>query len=156
MGSFGFGVAVKSSVERFRQAARFDVDCSHYAFGKVTYHDDLESTTAIERDLRGSIPLPGPKLRGEILKLGFHKRCCFRYENEWRAALYQDHRPDIGGINQHFDLEQLISAVYVGPRADDFFFDVVSSIMDKFLLGKPLERSLLLSSPQKRKSLPAN
>jgi hypothetical protein len=155
-GAFGFGVAVKSSVGRFHRSAMFDVDSSHYDFGKVTYHDELESALAIQRDLRGPIPVPGPKLRGEILKLGFHKRCCFRYENEWRAALYQDHRPDIGGINQRFDLEQLISAVYVGPRAEDFFFDVVSSIMDKFLLGKPLERSLLLSSPKKRKSLPAN
>jgi hypothetical protein len=53
----------------------------------------------------------------------------------------------VHGVQLAFDLEQLISAVYIGPRAEDFFRDAVSSIMDKFLLRKPLERSALLSLP---------
>src|SRR5580700_10639383 len=57
-GTFGFGIAVKSSVGRFHRSAMFDVDSSHYDFGKVTYHDELESALAIQRDLRGSIPVP--------------------------------------------------------------------------------------------------
>jgi hypothetical protein len=148
-GSLGFGVALKSSVEQYQRAARLEVDSSHYISGPVTYHDSLESAPDIRRDFRESIPMPGFGLRGEVLKLGLHKRACYWYEHEWRAVLYQDSRPDIVGVHEAFDLEQLISAVYAGPRAQEFVVEVVSSIMDKFLLRKPLERSVLLRSPQR-------
>jgi hypothetical protein len=136
-----------SSVGQYQRAARFDVPDSHYRFGEVKYHDDLKSSPDIQRDFTVSIPLSS-NLWGEMLKLGFHKRSCYKYENEWRAALYQDFRPD-SGVHIAFGLEQLISAVYVSPRAEEFFLEAVSSIMDKFLLRKPLERSALLEPPQK-------
>ena len=148
-GSVGLGVAVKSSIDQYQQAARFEVDSSHYDFGGVSYHHSLESAPEIQRDFSRSIPLPGSGLRSEVLKLGFHKRSCYRYEHEWRAVIYQDRRPDISGVHEVFDLEQLINEVYVGPRAECFLVDVVSSIMDKFLLRKPLKRSRLLDSPPK-------
>ena len=149
-GSLGSGVAVKSSVEQYKRAVKFEVDSSQYDFGVVKYHPNLESSPDIQRDLRQrSIPVPGQSLWREVIKLGFHKRSCYWYEKEWRAVVYQDPRPDIAGIHEVFDLEQLISSVYVGPRAEDFVFDAVKSIMDKFLLQKPLERSVLLSSPRK-------
>ena len=145
-GSLGCGVAVKSSVGQYQRAARFDVPSSQYAFGKVKYHSDLKSSPAIRRDFsRGSIPV-GEDLWNEVLKLGFHKRSCYEYENEWRAAVYQDSQPE-NGFYTVFDLEQLISAIYVGPRAEKFFLDAVSSILDKFLLKKQLDRSDLLSRP---------
>ena len=55
-GAFGFGVAVKSSVGRFHRSAMFDVDSSHYDFGKVTYHVSLNphspsSETCVGRSL---------------------------------------------------------------------------------------------------------
>jgi len=147
--SLAYGIAVRSSIGQYQRAARFDVRTDQYAFEKVKYHGDLESSAEIQRDFRsGPIPL-GSGLWSEVLKLGFHKRSCYEYENEWRAALFQDHRPEIAGVHIVFDLEELISAVFVGPRAEDFFVDAVTSIMDKFLLEKPLERSVLLSSPQK-------
>jgi hypothetical protein len=149
-GSLGHGIAVKSSVDRYARAAKFDVPSSHYRLGKVKYHDNLESSSDTRRDFSdGWIPMRAPSLWNEVLKLGFHKRSCYLFENEWRAALYQDQRPEVAGIDEVFDLDQLISAVYVGPRARPFFFDVVSSIMDKFLLQKPLERSVLLTGPRK-------
>ena len=147
-GSLGFGVALKSSVEQYKLAARFEVDPSHYIFGEVIYHPSLESAPDIQRDFRESIPM-GRGLWSEILKLGLHKRACYWYEHEWRAVLYQDHRPEIAGVHEAFGLDQLISAVYVGPRAEGFVVEAVSSIMDKFLLRKPVKRSLLLSSPPK-------
>jgi DUF2971 family protein len=152
-GSLGFGVAVKSSVHQFKRAAKFAVDSSHYMFGEVIYHDRLESAPDIQRDFSTAVPPPGSSLRSEVLKLGLHKRSCFHYENEWRAVMYQDARPEISGVHEVFDLEQLISAVYVGPRAEAFVVDVVSSIMNKFQLHKPLEKSLLLSSPLKKMEL---
>jgi hypothetical protein len=140
-GSLGFGVAVKSSVEQYQRAAKFAVDASGYALGDVTYHHSLESEPGVHRDFSsGSIPLQGPSLRREVLKLGFHKRSCYSYEKEWRAVIYQDSRAEIAGISEAVDLEELISAVYIGPRAEEFLFDAASSLMDKFLLRKPLIR----------------
>jgi hypothetical protein len=39
------------------------------------------------------------------------------------------------------------SEVYVGPRVEDFVVEAVRSIMDKFLLRKPMAWSDLLSTP---------
>jgi len=148
-GSAGFGVALRSSVERYMRAARFEVDSSHCIFGKVAYHSVIEAAPDIQRQFRASVPLPGPSLREVVLPLGLHKRSCYGYENEWRAVLYQDARPDIVGVHEKFALDELITAVYVGPRAEGFVVDAVSSVMEKFQLQKPLNRSLLLSSPRK-------
>jgi hypothetical protein len=146
-GSLGFGVAVKSSEGKYQQAAQFEVDESYYDFGPVTYHDDLESALAVYRDFSaGWIPVMGStSLRREVLKLGFNKRSCYRYENEWQAVVYQEPRPEITGIREAFDLNQLISAVVVGPRAEAFVVDAAASLMEKFGLIKPLEKSGLLS-----------
>jgi len=147
-GSAGTGIAVKSSVGQYKRSARFGVPSSQCMFGKVKYHSNLESSTDLLRNFSsGTIPLPGPRLWNEVLQLGFHKRSCYEYESEWRAAVYQDQRPEVTGIHEEFDLEQLISAVYVGPRSEAFFLDVVRSIMEKFIIRKPLERSTLLSPP---------
>ena len=157
-GSLAHGVAVKSSVGQYQRAARFEVPSSQYLLGRVEYHSDLESSADIRRDFsRGSIPM-GSGLWNHVLTLGFHKRSCYGYENEWRAALYQDSRPEVPGVHIAFDLEQLISGVYVAPRAEEFFFDAVSSIMDKFLLLKPLKRSALLIPPVRtgEAGIPAN
>ena len=153
-GSLGFGVALKSSVEQYKRAARFEVDQSHYIFGDATYHENIESAAEVQRDFTRKIPLEGSSLRREVLKLGLHKRSCYRYEHEWRAVMYQNKRPEIAGLSEAFDLGELISAVYVGPRAQDFHFEAVSATMDKFLLRTPLERSVLLGPPR-RETAPA-
>jgi hypothetical protein len=151
-GSLGFGVTLMSSVSRYRRAVRFNLPNEQFRVGKVTYHPSLEEVPQIQLDFRqGPISLPGRELWPKILETGFHKRSCYKYENEWRAALYQDRRPGPGieGVHQAFDLEQLISAVDVGPRANEFIFEAVKSIMDKFSLRKPLKPSQLLIPPKK-------
>jgi len=149
-GSHGHGLALKSSVDLYQRAAKFEVSTEHYDFRQVKYHADIESSPDVERDFRvGAVPAPGPGLWPEVLRLAFHKRDCYEYEKEWRAALYQDYRPDVDGIDVDFNLEQLISAVYIGPRAEPFFFDAVASVMDKFCFQKPLESSALLRAPRK-------
>jgi hypothetical protein len=75
-GPLGLGVALKSSVEQYK-AARFDADPTHYIFEEVIYHSSLESASDIQRDFRESIPMPGPRLRSEALKLGSHKNACY-------------------------------------------------------------------------------
>ena len=61
-------------------------------------------------------------------------------------VLYQDNR-EVAGCSIDFDLDELIDAVYVGPRAEQLVVDTVDCLMDKFELRKPLERSVLLSPP---------
>ena len=54
-------------------------------------------------------------------------------------------------ISVDFDLEQLVSAVHVGPRAHGLVVDAVSSLMSKFEFDKPVIASPLLSSPPKNR-----
>ena len=149
-GSNGGGIAVKSSVGQYRRAARFEMWEEQYAYGKVEYEDDPHSNPALNFDFSaGPIPLPGSGVWEKLLPVAFHKRTCFAHEREWRGALYQDPRADCYGCNINFDLKELISVVYVGPRADNLFFDIAGSIMEKFGLQKPLERSTLLGPVHK-------
>jgi len=148
-GSNGRGVAIKSSVGRYKQAARLEDLKDQFAFGKVQYEDDPNSNPSLRFNLsEGSIPLPGRGIWKELLQIAFQKRTCFDYEKEWRGALYQD-ASEVPGCTIAFDLDHLISAIYVGPRADPFFFDVVKSLMKRFGLDKPLYRSNLLTRPKR-------
>lgn len=155
-GALGHGIALRSSIGQYRRAARFNVLESHYAFGCVKYHDDLASCPDAMLDLRqGEVPLSSG-LWAKILDVAFLKRACFDYEREWRSALYQDYRSEeIAGCNIDFDLDELISAVYVGPRAEPFEVATVKAIMDRFQLRKPLNCSVLLSPPSKRMASPS-
>ena len=154
-GSHGFGVAVKSSFEHYRKAARFEVDSSYYAFGKVSYHADLEEASEIRADFRASVSTPGSEReRHKALMLGFHKRSCYHYEDEWRAVIWQEYRREISGVTESFDLDRLIDEVWVGHRDEGFMFEVVKSIMERFSLRKPLRPSALLRSPERQPALP--
>jgi hypothetical protein len=152
-GSNGRGIALKSSIGQYKRAARFEIREEQCAFGKVEYEDDPHSNPALHFDFsEGPIPV-GSGLWEKLLPVAFHKRTCFEHEREWRGALYQDPRADCCGCNINFDLKELISAVYVGPRADKLFFDIVGSIMEKFGLQKPLERSTLLEPVRKSRTV---
>ncbi|MGO9095368.1 MAG: DUF2971 domain-containing protein [Bryobacteraceae bacterium] len=147
-GSKGRGIAVKSSIGQYIRAARFGVPENQYSFGKVQYQDDPHSNPALRFDLRErGIPM-GSGLWETLLQVAFHKRTCFEHEREWHGALYQDARPDCDGCIIDFDLNELIGAVYVGPRADRFFFEVVGAVMKKYELDKPLRHSELLQPPK--------
>jgi hypothetical protein len=146
-GSAGCGIALKSSIGQYRRAAKFDVREEQYAFGTVKYDVNPLGKPPLTFDFReGSIPAPGTGVWERLLSVAFHKRPCFEYEREWRAALFQEGRPE-PGCNIEFDLNELISAVYVGPRSDNLLFDVVGSVLEKYEMNKPLDRSGLLRSP---------
>jgi hypothetical protein len=152
-GSLDFGVAIRSTVGQYRRALRWgEVRPEQYVFGRVQYHDDLESVAEIQHDFsQGFVPLSS-NLWHRILEAAFHKRSCYRYESEWRAALYQHPNQDVKGAYIPFDVEELISAVHVSPRAEAFFVDAVRAVMEKFEITKPLERSTLLSPARRRAS----
>jgi hypothetical protein len=57
-GSKGCGIAVKSSVGRCKQSARFEVREEQCAFGKAEYEDDPQTNPALNFDFsQGSIPV---------------------------------------------------------------------------------------------------
>jgi len=149
-GSLEDGVAIKSSSGQYQRAARFEFP-SQYHLGPVKYHEDLESCREVRRDFSERVQL-GSELWKEILQLAFHKRACYDHEREWRAAVYKDAAPNARGIQVDFDLDLLVSAVYVSPRAASFFLRTVEATMDKFGLRKPVERSALLALPRTRSS----
>jgi hypothetical protein len=144
-GSRGCGVAVESSVGQYRAAADFPLRPEEYGFGQVEYHRDLKSSGKIKRDFTNGLVPVGPGLWPKVIRLGFNKTAAFAHEKEWRGVLRQPLRPTDEGVGIPFDLEKLISAVYVGPRAEGFFFEAVASVVEKFLRGEvPLKRSVLL------------
>ncbi len=148
-GANGCGIALKSSVGRYQRAIDLEQLRSQFAFGRVEYHNDLEGCVDLHLDFRyGVRPMPGIGVWKKMLPLAFHKRTCFEHEREWRGALYQDARP-APGCDIEADLNELVEAVHVGPRAPDFLFDAVKAVMDKFDLQRPLERSALLQPPRR-------
>jgi hypothetical protein len=149
-GSGGRGIAVKSSIGQFRRAVDFGIPETQYALGPVRYHGESSTDFPQILDLRrGSIPLIGPSLWRKMMDIAFHKRACYEYENEWRAVLYQDPRPDIRGIDIQFAARELIAGIYIGPRAEPFLFHAVEAISEKFGLTAPIQRSSLLVAPSK-------
>lgn len=150
-GSSGRGIAIKSSVGQYRAALqKVPVRPEEFESGKVQYHTDLTIVQELKKDLTsGPIPMPGPDLWAAIVKLAFYKRSCFKHESEWRAALYQNQQPpECPGVILPFDLDRLITAVYIGPRSEPFLGTVVASLIEKYGPNKPLFQSALLSSPE--------
>ena len=149
-GASGRGIAVQSSISDYKRAVRFNVRQEQYRFSDVEYHMDINACAALRPDFsQGTVPVPGPGMWPMLLEFALHKRSCYDYEREWRAVLYQDHRPEIEGVDIAVDPDVLVGAVYVGPRSESFLYNAVSSIMEKFELRRPLVRSSLLCPPKK-------
>ena len=146
-GSLGNGLAIRSTVGQYEKEASFGIPNSLTRFGRVEYLDDFTSSEAVRRDFSDGVIPVGSGLIETVLKLAFNKRRCYAYENEWRAAIYQDPEPSKEGDYVEFDLNHLINGVCVAPRAPAFFLDAVQAILGKFSLAKPLKRSPLLAPP---------
>jgi hypothetical protein len=146
-GASGYGIAVKSSVGKYINAAKLPVPTTQFAFDRVDYSSDLNNVPALLVDFNKEALPVGAGLRKLALRLAFYKRRCFKHEEEWRGALYQDLKPECRGINIYFKLDELITEVVVGPRAEGHFLEVVESVMEKYGLNKPLAQSDLLQFP---------
>jgi hypothetical protein len=148
-GADGRGVAIRSTVDRFIKALKQGLTPDHYRFGRVRYHETAESFKDAIYDFRqGTIPMSG-SLWQKVLALAFNKRSAYAYEQEWRAAIYQDRRPKVVGLDIPVDLAGLVSDVYVGPKATALDVNAVAAVMKNAgLEGKP-HKSLLLAAPKK-------
>jgi hypothetical protein len=142
-------VAVVLSTHRYVEAVDWtnlrqrDFDC-----GPVEYHGRLEEASRLQHDFRaGGIPL-GDELIRQIVQLGFHKRHCFRGENEWRAVVYQDEASG-SGVAGNVNLDRLVESVCVSPRAPSYFLDAVRAAVERFSLGKRVWQSELSKQPNR-------
>lgn len=94
---------------------------------------------------------------GNILAPFFHKRTSFKHEKEVRAIIQQlpvkdgaidwEFKPPEGGIYINVDPNVIIDMVYVSPDTQNWFIDIVKSILKKYGLSKVVKRSSLSDDP---------
>jgi hypothetical protein len=147
------GVALESTVGRFKRALQRQVRTEQYAFGAVRYHGNIATARDVQHDFtRGSVPASG-NLWKLALNVGFNKRTFYEDEKEWRAAIFQEKiRPRDRGLLLPFDLDALIRTVRVGPRADQPTLDAVTEVMRCRALRMPIDESGILKRPSLRRS----
>ena len=126
-------IAIKTTVKGFRAALP-----STAKVGLVKYVDYTKTW----------IPESNPTLRY------FHKRLSFQHEHELRAAI--DIRdPAIalhghfvpGGLKLSINPDQLIDAVYIGPKSSDWFVNLVQAVCKRYALRAVPTRSSLYEGP---------
>jgi hypothetical protein len=148
-GCLGRGIAVKSSVARYRRSTIWpeQLKPEQYSCGAVEYSDDIGPGSVREINLTEGrpIPMPGSGIWEKLHKAGLYKRKCFLHENEWRSTLYQEMRRKCTGCNIPVDVNELIDEIVTGPRSDGLLCSVIKSVIDKFEINKPVRRSELLS-----------
>lgn len=76
----------------------------------------------------------------------WYKRKSFEYENEVRAIIKR-HNIMEKGIYISVDIDRLIDKIYVSPYAQDWFVDVVKSVVEKYKIEKPVLHSQMLEKP---------
>jgi Protein of unknown function (DUF2971) len=149
-GSNGRGLAIKSSVQRFKMALHFGLSEDHFEFGPVRYVHNIASSPAIQEDFTSGAPFPGPDLHRSVISKAFVKRDAYQHENEWRCALYQDGRPGITGLDIQCDLLELIESIILGPYTPEFMVEIIQDLMGRFAIDKTVLRSNLLVPPPGR------
>jgi hypothetical protein len=147
------GVAIESTVGRFKNALTREVRAEQYAFGSVKYHGDLSKAFEIRHDFtRGSVPASA-SLWKLALNVGFHKRSFYEDEKEWRTSIFQDRRgASVPGLLLPTDLQIVIKSVHIGPRADGPTVDAVMYLLKCTGLAGVVDVSRILQRPRVRRS----
>ena len=132
------GIAIKTDFGTFKQSLRSSEDIY---IGKVDYVD-------YERH-----QIPEHNLFYPYL----HKRQDFKHEEEVRAitttypkSVEEINQPlDICDVGRYYevDLSLLIKAIVVAPYADDWFLELVQSVVDRYKLEIPVIKSNLSKKP---------
>lgn len=76
----------------------------------------------------------------------WYKRKSFEFEREVRAII-KNRKADFRGCLIPVDLDILIDCVYISPYAPSWFEEVVSSVMNKYGIDKPLFHSTMKENP---------
>jgi hypothetical protein len=149
------GLAIEST---FSALAESFSACSHKVYiGKVEY---------------GAVQCEHHEVGLSIYEGALRKESCYKHERELRALIHEttmlaDRRERLGGflsgggkakefvvatkgLNIRVDLAKLVKAVYVCPSAEDWFTDLVTSILKKYTFNFPIFKSRLLQPPLER------
>lgn len=134
-----YGIAIQSTFNRLRQS--FVNENSIYC-GEVNYTDSVLN----------SIPT-------STLEPFFRKRIYFKEENEIRAVYQEidmdEKKSTIDFVNYgaYFivDLDKLIEKIYISPKAEKWFHNLVQSIVNKYELNKEVKMSSLGDTPMDSK-----
>jgi hypothetical protein len=147
-GDGGRGVAIKSTVGRFKMAIQRGLRPEQYRFGAVRYADEEAIRNTVHDFTGGNVPASG-KLWDLVLGLAFSKRSAYHGENEWRAAIYQESlRPDITGLEVGVSLDELIDEVWLGPDSGEVEKKAVTEILKRSSAAdKPIMRSKVKERP---------
>ena len=140
------GIAIRSDDVRLKaQLLEGGVPQEDFDCGTVTYVRQADFNKTMLRDFRGPVPA-GRRMIAEVLRVGFFKRDLYSLENEWRAIIYQDPRPE-RGLDVKVDLNALIEEIVVAPRAPDFLMEALKILLKGFQVNAPIRRSDLLRQP---------
>jgi hypothetical protein len=148
------GVAIQSNFERLRDS--FAATEEDVFLSIVKYHDYRQKSPI---DLINENPWSEGS-SGSTINPQIFKRTSFDFERELRA-IYIDlpieynmeelKKRNLGhGKSLRVDLDTLIEKIYVSPKADGWFKDLVGSVTEKYALYKPIEKSALYDRPNLR------
>lgn len=141
------GIAIQTTFQQLKQS--FQLTQEDIYLSIVKYHDyDQKSYHDLIKENLWSEGAMG----STIMPLIF-KRKSFEYENELRA-IYIDLPMELdnekaqlrnlgNGKSININIETLIEKIYISPKADSWFKDLVSSVTYKYGLIKPIEKSEL-------------
>jgi hypothetical protein len=133
-------IAIQSTFKRLKES--FSSSSKKIYIGKVNYAD-------YEADW---IP------EGNTLYPFIYKRKSFEHERELRAIYLELPQAGEGGIdlsqnalyegiNVDIDITRLIETIYISPLADEWFYDLIKSVVREYNLDFDIKKSDLYSSP---------
>ena len=130
------GIAIKTNFDSFKKS----FTCSKEVYiGRVSY---VDYKTEFIPESNAFYPF-------------LHKRKSFAHEHEVRAITTyftgeicnKLRRADLTGIYYEVDLSLLIKQVIVAPFAQDWFVELVNSVVDRYDLNIPIVKSALADTP---------
>jgi hypothetical protein len=145
------GVAIQTTFEKLKSS--FDETHEDIHLSIIKYHDyNQKSQNELINENPWSLGSSGSTINPQIFK-----RTSFDYERELRAIyidmpierdLEKVKKRNLGhGKSIKVNLEKLIEKIYIAPKADTWFKDLVISVTAKYSLSKPIEKSDLYNRP---------
>lgn len=83
-----------------------------------------------------------------LFNLLLHKRRSFEHERELRAITTKPGEPSVPGVHHSVSLEKLIESVSLPPGASGWYEATVKSVLTKYGLNVPVNRSVLDEEPR--------
>lgn len=122
------GVAIQSTVKRLKDALACSTEPIY--LGRIMYID-----------FNNDIGPPESYLR----KL-MRKNKAFEHEKELRAVFYDQRQDHVGrlGVSIQTDVNSLIETIVIAPRAEEWFFELVETLVKKLHYTIPVKRSALI------------